>query len=429
MLASLTTPIGKIFQPLLDFVGSVLAFFFSIIPNYPVDVALLTVVIMAALTPLTVKSTKNMAAMQALGPEMKKLQQKYKGAENRAQMNEEMMKLYKEHNVNPASGCLPMLLQMPAFFILYSVIRGITNTITIPAHTITVAGLKKNVPEQIRAIPRYIPNPSKMRTDIVAAHGQLNSFGMDFAQKLLSHHSSIFVAIPYLLLVAAAVGLQYLQMSRLNARNPQASQANPQAAMLQKYMPLIFGFIYLNVAAILNVYFIVSSAIRILTQEILFRKGIVAGPPAAATTTGKKGPVVDRSERELPKPKAVGSGSTKANGATAKAPSKATPKAVGAAAAGAAAGNGTKRPPAGAKASPAKAGSGNGSNGTNGSNGNTAGKRAGSGNRNGSGAVQGAAKGSTNGSNGSQSGDDEDGKNAGPKEHPRSKAKRERKAR
>ena len=137
MLGSLTTPIGKIFQPLLDFVGSVLAFFFSIIPNYPIDVALLTIVIMAALTPLTVKSTKNMAAMQALGPEMKKLQQKYKGAENRAQMNEEMMKLYKEHNVNPASGCLPMLLQMPAFFVLYSVIRGITNTVTIPAHTIT----------------------------------------------------------------------------------------------------------------------------------------------------------------------------------------------------------------------------------------------------------------------------------------------------
>ena len=76
----------------------------------------------------------------------------------------------------------------------------------------------------------------------------MNSFGIVFAQKLLSHHSSWFVAIPYLLLVAAAVGLQYLQMARLNARNPQASQANPQAAMLQKYMPLIFGFIYLNVA-------------------------------------------------------------------------------------------------------------------------------------------------------------------------------------
>ena len=254
LVASITTPIGKIFQPLLDFVGAVLAFFYSIVPNYPIDVALLTIVIMAALTPLTVKSTKNMAAMQALGPEMKKLQQKYKGADNRTQMNEEMMKLYKEHNVNPASGCLPMLLQMPAFFILYSVIRGMTNTVTV--YKTNASGHKVAT---LISDPRYIPKNSEMFRNIKAAGGHLNSFGMDFSEKLLSHHSSIWIAIPYLLLVAAAVGLQYLQMSRLNARNPQAAQANPQAAMMQKYMPLIFGFIYLNVAAILNVYFIVLS--------------------------------------------------------------------------------------------------------------------------------------------------------------------------
>jgi YidC/Oxa1 family membrane protein insertase len=443
MLASLTTPIGKIFQPLLDFVGSVLAFFFSIIPNYPVDVALLTIVIMLALTPLTVKSTKNMAAMQALGPEMKKLQAKYKGTENRAQMNEEMMKLYKEHNVNPASGCLPMLLQMPAFFVLYSVIRGITNTVTIPAKTVTVAGFKKTIPEQVKAIPRYIPNPSKMRTDIVAAHGQLNSFGMNFAQKLLSHHGSIWIAIPYLLLVAAAVGLQYLQMSRLNARNPQASQANPQAAMLQKYMPLIFGFIYLNVAAILNVYFIISSGIRILTQEILFRKGIVAGPPAAsagASGGGKKGPAVDRTERALPKSGATGNGSAKAGGAakagagTAKAGSAAkagTAKAGGPVKAdgtGPAGGtNGSRRPAAGSKGTaggkPGPAAKATGS--TNGSNG----RRSPTGGQNGSAASRNGAKSSSNGSNGSGDAAADDESANQPKEHPRSKAKRERKAR
>src|SRR5580704_13303401 len=153
-MQSLIKDIGKIFQPLLDAVGGILAFFYSIIPNYPIDVALLTVLIMALITPLTVKSTKNMAAMQALGPEMKKLQQKYKGADNRAQMNEEMMKLYKEHNVNPASGCLPMLLQMPAFFILYSVIRGMTNTVT--KGTI-IPGTTQKCTQAVCAIPRYIP--------------------------------------------------------------------------------------------------------------------------------------------------------------------------------------------------------------------------------------------------------------------------------
>jgi YidC/Oxa1 family membrane protein insertase len=438
MYASLTTPIGKIFQPLLDAVGAVLAFFYSLIPNYPVDVAMLTIVIMALLTPLTVKSTKNMAAMQALGPEMKKLQQKYKGPENRAQLNEEMMKLYKEHKVNPASGCLPMLLQMPAFFILYSVIRGMTNTVTIPAHT--KDGLK--VAAQVVALPRYIPNPSKMRTDIVAAHGQLNSFGLDFSDKLLSHHSSLFVAIPYLLLVGGAVGLQYLQMSRLNARNPGASQANPQAAMLQKYMPLIFGFIYLNVAAILNVYFIISSAIRILTQEVLFRKGMVGGPPPPPTPGAKESgsnlPAADRTERALPKPKAGASGGSASKGGTRPPSSN-----------GSNGSNGKARRPAAdapieAQASekrrpPTRSASGNGS--ANGAGNGTARKRPAPSNSTRSGGTRPGgttSKGSsnrtnrtngTNGTNGSKPSDSDEESSARPKEHPRSKAKRERKAR
>jgi YidC/Oxa1 family membrane protein insertase len=424
MYASITTPIGKIFQPLLDAVGSVLAFFYSLVPNYPVDVALLTIVIMALLTPLTVKSTKNMAAMQALGPEMKKLQQKYKGAENRAQLNEEMMKLYKEHKVNPASGCLPMLLQMPAFFILYSVIRGMTNLVTIPAHT--VDGL--HVAATTVAEPRYIPKTSEMYHNIVAAHGQLISFGMDFSDKLLSHHSSIFVAIPYLLLVVGSVGLQYLQMSRLNKRNGGAAQANPQAAMLQKYMPLIFGFIYINVAAILNVYFIFSSAIRIATQEILFRKGMAGGPPIPATVdataTEKKSPkgaVADRSERALPKPKTGGS-----SGATA-AKKKATPPARSGGSAGTnGTSNGKTRRPAAAAdvdatATVKRSGSTNGASGANG-------KRPAS-SANGNGSRRPPSKPSGNGSNGSRGSASASSESTAPKEHPRSKAKRERKAR
>ena len=77
-MSSLTHAIGSIFQPILKFIAEIMAFFFALIPSYPVAVALLTIVVMAALTPLTVKSTKNMAAMQRLGPEMKKLQAKYK---------------------------------------------------------------------------------------------------------------------------------------------------------------------------------------------------------------------------------------------------------------------------------------------------------------------------------------------------------------
>ena len=101
---------------------------------------------------------------------MKKLQQKYKGAENRAQLNEEMMKLYKEHNVNPASGCLPMLLQMPAFFVLYSVIRGMTNTVSKVRrpYTITSTGRSTVDPSHctisVCAVPRYISRRPRCTT-------------------------------------------------------------------------------------------------------------------------------------------------------------------------------------------------------------------------------------------------------------------------
>ncbi len=437
ILDSLTKPIGKIFQPLLDFVAAILAFFYSIIPNYPISIALLTIVIMAVLTPLTVKSTKSMAAMQALGPEMKKLQQKYKGAENRAQLNEEMMKLYKEHKVNPASGCLPMLLQMPAFLVLYDVIRGITNTVQINGHTV--------------AQPRYISHNTKMYHDIIAGHGQLNSFGMDFAKKLLpfSSHSSIWAAIPYLLLVLASIGLQYLQMSRLSKRNPAAS-ANPQAAMLQKYMPIVFGLIYLNIPAAVNVYFIVSSAIRIGTQEVLFRRGIVGGPPARAEekeNPARKprpavGPTSGTGTRERPttRPKAGSGGGSgqRPSASSGGAGSRPRPKGGGSPSTK----NGAARPsgpkPAGAKGTTggAKGASGRPAGGrpTSGRSGTGSGAGTGAGSKspNGTGRSRpgrpsGTAKSSDNGA--TSNGDSSGGQTGAPKAHPRSKSKRDRKAR
>jgi len=389
-MSSLTHAIGSIFQPILKLIGEIMAFFYAIIPSYPVAVALLTIVVMAALTPLTVKSTKNMAAMQALGPEMKKLQQKYKGPENRVQLNEEMMALYKEHKVNPASGCLPMLLQMPFFFMLYSVIRGITNTVgkgaALPysyVNGVFTPNQSSVCHVSACADPRYISTSTKMYHDIVSSHGALVSGGINFASKLLSHHASTWEYIPYALLVIGAVGLQYLQMSRLNARNPQAAQANPQAAMLQKYMPLIFGFIYLNVAAILNVYFIVSSAIRIGTQEVLFRRGIVPGPnppsPAATGRTRTLSPAKDKAkDKDIEKEQGIES------------TERPLPKAKGT--------SGT------AKASPAR-NSGNGS-GTNGSGASA----------DGSSSANGSAEANGGGA-------------AKRPQHPRSKAKKERKAR
>src|SRR5436305_4810828 len=105
--------------------ASLLAFFYGLVPNYGIAIILLTIVVMLVLTPFTVKSTRSVLAMQRLQPEIKRLQQQHKN--DRQALNEAMMAFYKEHNVNPLGGCLPMLLQMPVFFALYEAIRGLTH--------------------------------------------------------------------------------------------------------------------------------------------------------------------------------------------------------------------------------------------------------------------------------------------------------------
>jgi len=90
------------------------------IPNWGFAIIILTFLIKIVFFPLTYSSTKSMAKMQELQPKIKALRAKYKKAKQdinqRRQMNEEMMKLYKEHGINPAGGCLPILVQIPVFW-------------------------------------------------------------------------------------------------------------------------------------------------------------------------------------------------------------------------------------------------------------------------------------------------------------------------
>jgi len=76
-------------------------------------------------------------------PEIKKLQAKYKG--DRQKLNEEMMKFYKEHHINPLAGCLPLVLQLPLFFVLYRVIRGLTHTLLVSALVLGGTGVGRAV--------------------------------------------------------------------------------------------------------------------------------------------------------------------------------------------------------------------------------------------------------------------------------------------
>jgi YidC/Oxa1 family membrane protein insertase len=284
---------GTIFAPVFHAIGWMLSFFYDLVPNYIFAIAALTVVIMGILTPLTVKSTKSMISMQRLQPEIKKLQQKYKGPENRQLLNEEMMKLYREEGVNPVGGCLPLMLQMPFLFILYSTIKGLAFTVTSKAGKIT--------PE-----PRYIPKGSKIYENLIHSGGHINVWGMDLSLHPfpISAHGSWVAAIPFFLFVAAAVFLQYFQMAQINNRNKKTGQAMPsQQQTMQRIMPIIFAYFYLVIPAAVVIYMIISTGIRIITQDIMFRTGISnpvkqgVRPLAAAADIDAASDVVETKEK------------------------------------------------------------------------------------------------------------------------------------
>ena len=294
--------VGDIFHPLFIAIAAVLAWIYGIVPDYTAAIVILTVLIMALLTPLTIKSTKSMLAMQALQPEMQKLRAKYKGAENREQLNQEMMRLYRENGVSPTGGCLPMFLQMPALIVLYDTIRGLANTIKRGQ---TFGTGKKVCHAVVCATPRYVPHSSAIYHDLVKTPGVMHSIGLNLAAKPLTHEGHWYGYVPYFAMIAVAVGLQYFQMAQMTRRNKKnnAQQQVPQQMqMMQRVMPLIFAYIYFLVPAGVVIYMIVSSAIRVLTQDLIFRYGLV-GAPGGRQVSGGKAP------REIPPaPPASGGG-------------------------------------------------------------------------------------------------------------------------
>jgi len=117
------TPLtANILQPLIDVANGVLQFFHDNVGlSWGMSIIALTIVTRALLIPLTYKQLKGMRALQALQPQIKELQEKYKNDKQR--MQQEMMRFYKENKVNPFASCLPLLAQLPVFITLFYVLR------------------------------------------------------------------------------------------------------------------------------------------------------------------------------------------------------------------------------------------------------------------------------------------------------------------
>jgi YidC/Oxa1 family membrane protein insertase len=249
-LVGATKSNGSLLDPIAKPIASILAGIYSVVPNYGVAILVLSVIWMVIISPLTLKSTRSMLAMQKLQPQLKALQEKHK--DDRQAFAQAQMELFREHNVSPFGSCLPMLLPLPVFFALFRVITGLSH-------------IGKNGV----ADPKYLNHGTRMFKDIFHANGHLNAFGLDLSHNALSAHSSVATALPYWILLLIMAGTSYLQTAQTMSRNPQAAQ-NPQMRMM-KYLPLIFVLFCIKFPAGVILYYSMSNICRIIQQDLMYR--------------------------------------------------------------------------------------------------------------------------------------------------------------
>src|SRR2546423_2908828 len=121
IVASVLAPLENIMKSILDFFHATVGL------PWAWSIVALTILVRIVLVPLTVRQIHSMQSLQAHAPELKSIQQKYKG--DRTKLNEELMKFYKENHINPAASCLPLLAQFPVFIALYLTLKHFSHHI------------------------------------------------------------------------------------------------------------------------------------------------------------------------------------------------------------------------------------------------------------------------------------------------------------
>jgi YidC/Oxa1 family membrane protein insertase len=271
----------SIFGPIFDVIGQVLAFLYDIVPNLGVDIILLTCLIMLLLYPLTAKQAKSMMAMQRVQPEIKKLQQKYKG--DRQKLNEEMMEFYKENKINPLAGCLPLLVQLPIFISLFNVLRD----------------PQKYVPKDSSLFHSLCDGAAKCFADPPKVNAQ-HFLGLNLELSATDAHDGFLSAAPYFILVGLVAVTGYLSVRQAQKRTP---AANKQMGMVMRVLPIVFTVISISFPSGLVLYFVISNLWRFGQQELIFRRHGSAHHPSAKerrdAARAEKTEIIDAESREI----------------------------------------------------------------------------------------------------------------------------------
>jgi YidC/Oxa1 family membrane protein insertase len=240
--------LANVFQPLIDVADALITFLHNDVGlSWGWAIVGLTVIVRLAMVPLTIKQIKSMNALRALQPQIKELQEKYKG--DRQKMNQAMMRFYQENKVNPFASCLPLLLQLPVFMALFFLLNG----------------------DDFK--------------DEVMASGDSRSWL--FVNDILEKATGGDLVILMVLFITS-------QMASTLVMSVTADKTQQRIMLL---LPLVFAAFIPNFPAGLIVYWITTN-FWTLGQQVVVRK---LSPPQAAVTGGKPVPAMAAVEGEVPK--------------------------------------------------------------------------------------------------------------------------------
>ena len=233
--------IANVLQPLIDASEAVLRFWHDLIGDFEGSwgwsIILLTFTVRIAILPLTFRGVKSMNELQRLQPELKKIQERYK--DDRQRMNQEIMRFYQEHKVNPLGSCLPLLLQIPFFISLFYLLRS-----------------------------------DSFQADI---QGNASFFFIDDLAETTTGDPAVLVT-----LIVLYIGTQ------LAATLVTAISADPTQRRIMLALPFVFTIFIVNFEAGLIVYWITTN-VWTIGQQLLVRKLYPKPPPIGSEGDGGGG--------------------------------------------------------------------------------------------------------------------------------------------
>jgi YidC/Oxa1 family membrane protein insertase len=261
--------LANIFQPLIDIFGPVLVFFHGIIGgSWGWSIIALTVLIRALMLPLAFKQMHSMQKLQRVAPQMKAIQAKYK--EDKQRQQQEMMKFYKENDINPFASCLPLVAQIPVFIGLFYTLRTRLRIDICP-------NVQKAYQAAYATAHHVSLHEATGQTTACGPHGA----GWLFIKDLTNTASGATLIV----LIVLYVGTQLV--SSLMMQAPTMDKTQQRMMML---LPLFFVIFIIRFPAGLILYWITTNTWTMCQQYLIRRRiGPVTPAPAVATAATSAG--------------------------------------------------------------------------------------------------------------------------------------------